>query len=55
MSFAFGFSGDDIDGDDEGIQNEVSADAGVSRAADPQDLVKPKLHSLSELVSPFAM
>ena len=58
MSFAFGFSGDDVE-DDGCVQEEAALVADVSRysISDPQKTdscrVEPKKHSLIELVSAY--
>lgn len=50
MSFAFGFAGDDIEHDDHDMLDDEAA-AEVSEKAS-QPLLPPKMHTLSDLVSP---
>ena len=49
MSFAFGFSGDDIEGDEELAKQASGQDLGLEVGSKP--LLSPQQHSLEELVS----
>lgn len=50
MSFAFGFAGDDIE--DDGVDMVDASSSGEVSAKPSSSLVQPKMHALSDLVSP---
>lgn len=50
MSFAFGFAGDDIDDDDHDMLGDEPSGAAAAKTV--QSLLLPKMHPLSDLVSP---
>jgi len=51
QNFNFSFSGDDIDGDVDGVEVDLPGGKASERTSSTAQLIEPRLHTLEELVS----